>query len=74
MLALELTAWTQLLALAGTTARRFEPKRLRARILEIAGKIITTGSRRVLHLTETASGTTLILKALHRLRALPAPG
>ncbi len=74
MLALELTAWTQMLALTGTPARRYEPKRLRTRILETAGKIIATGRRRVLHLAATAPGTPLILAALERLRALPAPG
>lgn len=74
MLAVELTAWTQLLALTGSEARRYEPKRLRARIFETAGKIITTGRRRILHLAATAPETPLILTALDRLRALPAPG
>lgn len=74
MLAMELTAWTQMLALTGTEARRFEPKRLRARIFETAGKIISTGRRRILHLAATAPETPLILKGLERIRALPAPG
>lgn len=74
MLALELTAWTQMLALTGTEARRYEPKRLRTRIFETAGKIITTGRRKILHLAATAPETPLILKALERLRSLPAPG
>lgn len=74
MLATELTAWTQMLALTGTPARRFEPKRLRARIFETAGKIIATGRRRILHLAATAPETPLILKALDHLRSLPAPG
>ncbi len=54
MLAVELTPWTQMLALAGTPARRWEPKRLRARIFETAGRIITTGRRFVLHLAAKA--------------------
>jgi hypothetical protein len=39
MLAAELMAWTQMLAFAGTQARRWEPKKLRTRIFEITGKI-----------------------------------
>ncbi|MGO4860257.1 transposase [Arthrobacter sp. 2MCAF14] len=39
MLAAELMAWTQMLAFTGTPARRWEPKKLRTRILEIAAKI-----------------------------------
>ncbi|OMH22956.1 IS1380 family transposase, partial [Tersicoccus phoenicis] len=34
MLAAELTAWAQMLALHGHNARRWEPKRLRARLFE----------------------------------------
>lgn len=74
MLAVELTAYTQMLALTGTPARRWEPKRLRARVFETAGKIITTGRRQILHLAATGVEAPLILNALHRIRALPAPG
>jgi hypothetical protein len=38
-LALEVTAWTQLLGLTGHPARRWEPKRLRLRLFAIAGRI-----------------------------------
>ncbi len=44
-LACELLAWTQLLALTGP-ARRWEPKRLRLRLLSAAGRIVR-GSRRL---------------------------
>ncbi len=44
-LACELVAWTQMLALAGK-ARRWEPKRLRLRLLAIAGWL-ARGSRRL---------------------------
>ncbi|MCZ2405099.1 IS1380 family transposase, partial [Paenarthrobacter sp. Z7-10] len=54
MLAVELTAWTQMLALTGTAARRWEPKRLRARIFETAGRIVHTGRRFILHLAADA--------------------
>lgn len=39
MMAAELMAWTQMLGFTGTKGRRWEPKKLRARILEIAAKI-----------------------------------
>jgi hypothetical protein len=38
-LAVELTAWMQMLALADHPARRWEPQRLRLRLLSIAGRI-----------------------------------
>ena len=38
-LAVELTAWTQMLALTDHEARRWEPKRLRLRLFSIAGRI-----------------------------------
>src|SRR4029079_18435759 len=40
MLATELTAWMQMLALTGTDARVWEPKRLRLRLFAIAGRIV----------------------------------
>lgn len=50
-LAADLLAWTQTLAFDETEpARRWEPKRLRFRILAVAGRIINTGRRRRLRL------------------------
>jgi hypothetical protein len=50
-LAADLLAWTQLLAFdKHEPARRWEPKRLRFRILTVAGRIIHTGRRRRLRL------------------------
>lgn len=74
MLAAEVTAWAQMLALSGTPARTWEPKRLRARIFETAGKLVATGRRLVLHLAATVPETPLILTGLARLRKLTAPG
>lgn len=74
MLAAEVTAWAQMLALSGTPARTWEPKRLRARIFEIAGKLVATGRRLILHLAATAPETRLVLTGLTRLRKLTAPG
>jgi len=50
-LAADLLTWTQTLAFdEHQTARRWEPKRLRFRILAVAGRIIRTGRRRRLRL------------------------
>ncbi len=50
-LAADLLAWTQTLAFdQAEPARRWEPKRLRFRILAVAGRIIRTGRRRRLRL------------------------
>jgi len=50
-LAADLLAWTQTLAWNTTEpARRWEPKRLRLRILAVAGRIIRTGRQRRLRL------------------------
>jgi hypothetical protein len=50
-LAADLLAWTQTLAFADhEPARRWEPKRLRLRLLAVAGRIVRTGRRRQLRL------------------------
>ena len=50
-LAADLLTWTQILAWDhANPARRWEPKRLRLRVLAVAGRIITTGRRRRLRL------------------------
>ncbi len=75
-LAADLVAWTQTLALAGHEARRWEPKRLRLRLLSIPGRHARTGRRRLLHLAATAPFTALAVQALNalaRLAARPAP-
>jgi Transposase DDE domain group 1 len=73
-LACDLTAWAQLLALTDHPARRWEPKRLRLRLLGIAGRLATGGRRTVLHLSTHAPWAGLLLEAVTRLRALAAPG
>ena len=71
-LACELLAWTQLLALTGP-ARRWEPKRLRLRLLSAAGRIVR-GSRRLrLRLTASWPWAREITTAITHLQAL-APG
>ncbi len=64
----------QTLALTEHPDRRWEPKRLRLRLLAIAGRLATTGHRRLLHLAATAPFTDLALNALCRLDIRVAPG
>jgi hypothetical protein len=79
-LAADLLAWMQTLALTGHEARRWEPKRLRLRLLAIPARHARTGRRRLLHLAATAPFTALALQALDALARLsgpaaaPAPG
>jgi Transposase DDE domain group 1 len=72
-LACELTAWAQLLALHDHPARRWEPKRLRLRLISTAGRLARSGRRTVLHLAGHAPWAALLLQAITTLRALPAP-
>jgi hypothetical protein len=72
-LACELTAWLQMLALAGHPARRWEPKRLRLRLFSAAGRLAFSGRRVTLHLSRTSRWSGLLVAMLARLRALPAP-
>ena len=72
-LAVELTAWMQTLALAGSDARRWEPKRLRLRLFSIAGRIARHARRTHLRLSAHSPWGQLIEVALARLDALPYP-
>jgi len=73
-LAVELTAWTQLLALTGHDARRWEPKRLRYRIFTIPAQLARTGRRSLLHLAARSPWAGLAAAAIYRLQILAAPG
>ena len=63
----------QTLALTGHDARRWEPKRLRLRLLSIPARHARTGRRRLLHLAATAPFTALALQALDALTRLTEP-
>jgi hypothetical protein len=52
-IASELTAWLQMLALPGHDARRWEPKRLRYRLLSIPARLVRSGRRVRLRLAPT---------------------
>ena len=68
-LAADLLAWTQTLAFDDhEPARRWEPKRLRFRLLAVAGRIIRTGRRRRLRLPRDWPWTHLIDTGWTRLR------
>ena len=69
-LACDITAWMQMLALRGHPSRRWEPKRLRLRLLSIAANLATRARVRTLHLAEHAPWTRLALDGLARLNSL----
>ena len=71
-LAADLLAWTARLALPASAAT-YEPKRMRLRILAVAGRIVRTARRRVLHIDPAWPWADLITTAHQRLCALPAP-
>ncbi|GAB3869681.1 IS1380 family transposase [Nocardioides maradonensis] len=68
-LAADLLTWTQTLAFdEHEPARRWEPKRLRFRLLAVAGRIISTGRRRRLRLPRDWPWNQLIDNGWHSLR------
>lgn len=72
-LACELTAWTQMLAFNTDPARRWEPKRLRLRLLSITGRIARHARRSHSKLSAHAPHVDLLTAGLGRLAALPVP-
>ncbi len=72
-IALDLLAWTGMLALTGDT-RRWEPKRLRLRLFSAIARLVNTGRRRFLRFTARWPWSDVITRVTDRLQALPAPG
>jgi Transposase DDE domain group 1 len=70
-LAHDLIVWTQALALDGELAKA-EPKRLRYRLLHVAGRLAFHGRRAKLHLQDTWPWAAELIAAFQRLKALPA--
>jgi hypothetical protein len=71
-LAADLLAWTQHLALHDTDARTWEPKRLRFRLLNVAGRIVRSGRREWLRLPRAWPWIATLLTGHDQLRALTA--
>ena len=68
----DLLVWTQRLLLAGTALARCEPKRLRYRLLHVAGRLTRHARRLSLHLPRDWPWQAAMLQAFQRLRAIPA--
>ena len=73
-LACELLAWTQMLALTDSPARRWEPKALRLRLFSVAARLTRHARRRRLKLATGAPHLHLLLDGIRTLTALPDPG
>jgi hypothetical protein len=74
MLAHDLIVWTQALVLDGELAKA-EPKRLRYRLLHVAGRLAFSGRRAKLHLQHTWPWAAELLAAFQKLKTLqPATG
>ena len=71
MLAHDLIVWTQALLLDGELANA-EPKRLRYRLLHVAGRLAFHGRRAKLRLQHDWPWAEQLLAAFQRLKALPA--
>lgn len=71
-LASDLLAWTQRLALTATAAVTWEPKRLRLRVLNIAGRVIRSGRREWLRLPRGWPWNDIVIAGHDRLRARTA--
>jgi hypothetical protein len=72
-LASDLTAWTQMLAFATTAARRWEPKRLRTRLLHVPATLARHARTMILHVKDTHPWAEVLTAGHQRLTALPAP-
>jgi len=72
LIAQDLLAWTKALALNGALARS-EPKRLRYRLLHVAGRLAFHARQAILHLDRDWPWASELATAFGRLAALPPP-
>jgi Transposase DDE domain group 1 len=70
LLAQPLLRWTALLCLEGTLALA-EPKRVRQRLLHVAGRLVRSGRRVALRLPRSWPWAEALMAAFARLRVLP---
>jgi|SRR5580704_14719380 hypothetical protein len=73
MLAYDLIAWAQALLVTGELAKA-EPKRLRYRLLHVAGRLAFHGRRAKLHLQHNWPWAADLVEAFKKLRTLTAAG
>jgi hypothetical protein len=71
LLAHDLIVWTQALVLDGELAKA-EPKRVRYRLLHVAGRLAFHGRRAKLHLQDSWPWAAELLAAFEKLKTLPA--
>jgi DDE family transposase len=69
----DLLTFFQRLCLEGE-ARRWEPRKLRYRLLHVAGRVVRSGRRVILRLQRSWPWTDLLASAFRRLRSLPGTG
>ena len=72
-LAHDLLAWSQLLALTGHPARKWEPRTIRARLMHIPATIARHARRTLIRYRADHPWTRLLLQGIGRLQTLPAP-
>src|SRR5699024_7042085 len=67
-LASELVAWMQTIAFTSDDTRKWEPKRLRARLFEVPATLVRRCRHKVLHLALHAPEAVLVPTGVNRLR------
>ena len=72
-LAHDILVWSQMLALTDHTARKWEPRTIRARLMHIPATIARHARRVVLRYRADHPWTHLLLQGIGRLQTLPAP-
>jgi len=72
LVGVDLLAWTRRLLLAGTELAACEPKRLRYRLLHVAGRIVRHARRACLRLSPSWPWAQVLAAAFTRLQALPS--
>jgi hypothetical protein len=72
LVGVDLLAWTRRLLLAGTELAACEPKRLRYRLLHVAGRIVRHARRLCLRLSPSWPWAQDLAVAFTRLKALPS--